>query len=416
MRKSLLFPAFLAGGLLFAVSSGAQTTLALGDIAFTGYNSVTGDDFSFVILRTGGIAANTQIKFTNRGWNTGACGTNGWAAAAEEEVVWTAAVAIPYGRQIRIAGLTATYAYGSPGTVTGTALNQSTVGDQIFAYQGTQTGAHTMLAGIHMNEEPGLTGAANWDNVGAPSGTQSNKPACIVNGTHGLFINPEINNARLRANVILSGNPATDRSRVNNAANWEVNETTDFVLPGALSGLPVEFTYIKALQRNNAINVEWGIGTEEDILSYTIEKSDDGRLYVESGTLTATGKSTYSWTDAQPASGNNYYRIRANEQDGSTKYSTIAVVNLTRGVKGVSVYPSSVTGNSFTLQLNSLPAGNYKLNMISTIGQTVFSRNITHGGGSATQIVTLPASTQKGVYRLNMTNGSVNSVTTIVVE
>lgn len=425
MRKALLYTAVLFMSLTCAFSSSAQTTLALGDIAFTGYNSVgaASDEFSFVILRTGGIAAGTVIKFTDRGWADApstTCGTNSWGPNVETEVVWTAAVAIPYGRQIKIAGLTASYAYGSPGTVTGTALSFSSVGDQIFAYQGTQTGVYTMLAGLHMNYEAGVTSATNWDNTGAGS-TQSARPDCIVNGTHGLYItnlaaNDEVDNARLRPGVILSGNAATDRSRVNNAANWEIADATPFTLPPGLAGLPVEFTYIKALQKNSGVNVEWGIGTEEDIINYTVEKSDDGRLYMEAGVLAASGKGTYNWTDLQPALGNNYYRIRATETDGTVKYSTVAVVNLTRGVKGVSVYPSTVKGNVFTLQMNSLPAGNYKLNLISALGQTVLSRNMVHGGGSATQTVTLPAAIQKGVYRVNVTNGSVNSITTIVVE
>ncbi|MGB8194954.1 MAG: hypothetical protein WCF67_23665, partial [Chitinophagaceae bacterium] len=348
---------------------------------------------------------------------TNTCGTNNWATGAEEEVVWTAAVAIPYGRQIRIQGLTAFYAYGAPGAVTGVAISLSSVGDQLFAYQGTQTGAHTLLAGIHMNEEPGVTSATNWDNVTAasPSGTQSNKPACIVNGTHGLFINPEVNNARLKTSVILSGNPATDRSRVNNAANWDVNEVTDFTLPGALSGLPVEFTYIKALEKTGRISVEWGIATEEDIKDYTIEKSDDGRLYAELGVIAATGKKTYTWSDLQPANGNNFYRIRATELDGTVKYSTVTIVNLSKSGKGASVYPSIVRSGQFNLQLTNLPAGNYKLNLFSTIGQLVFSRTINHGGGSSTQSITLPSSLQKGVYRMNV-SGTTNNLTTIVVE
>src|SRR5215213_6726385 len=193
MSKNLLKPILLFCFLSAGMAANAQTTLALGDIAFTGYNSTSSDNFSFVILRTGGIAAGTVIKFTDRGWYgvpTNTCGANGWATTVEEEVVWTAAVAIPYGRQVSIQGLTATYPYGAAGTVTGTALNLSTVGDQIFAYQGTQTGVYTMIAGIHMNVEPGVTSATNWDNITAvsPSGTQSNKPACIVNGTHGLYI------------------------------------------------------------------------------------------------------------------------------------------------------------------------------------------------------------------------------------
>lgn len=433
MRKGLLFASVLFISLTGAISSSAQTTLALGDIAFTGYNSspaAPNDDFSFVILRTGGIAAGTVIKFTSRGWwgsPTNTCGTNSWGSTVEEEVTWTAAVAIPYGRQIRISNLTAFYAYGAPGTVAGAALNLGAGGDQIIAYQGTQTAAHTILTGIQMNYTVGVTNSANnWDNTAiSPTGTESNRPPCIVNGTHGLFVTQpaanadgmdEVDNARLKATVILSGNPATDRSRVNNRANWDGQDGTALTLPGSVSGLPVEFTYIKALQKNSGINVEWGIATEEDIINYTIEKSDDGRLYMESGVLAASGKGTYNWTDLQPALGNNYYRIRATEVDGTVKYSTVAVINLTRGVKGASVYPSVVKGNVFTLQMNSLPAGNYKLNLISALGQTVLSRNLAHGGGSATQTVTLPASIQKGVYRVNVTNGSVNSITTIVVE
>ncbi|HEY0679338.1 MAG TPA: hypothetical protein VGD17_13700 [Chitinophagaceae bacterium] len=423
MRTRLLYPCMIFMLSFLSFSTNAQTTLALGDIAFTGYNSGTTDAFSFVILRTGGIAAGTIIKFTDRAWwgsPTNACGTNSWGTTSvEEEVVWTAAVAIPYGRQIKISGLTATYAYGAPGTVTGVGINLSSVGDQIFAYQGTQTGAHTMIAGIHMNEEPGVTSATNWDNIlspAVPSGTQSNRPPCLVNGTHALFINPEVNNARLKPSVILSGNPATDRSRVNNVANWDVNDVTDFILPGALSGLPVEFTYIKAIERTGKVNVEWGIGTEEEIVDYVIEKSDDGRLYMELGVVPATRKNSYSFTDLQPANGNNFYRIRATEINGTRKYSTVAIVNLSKTKKGMAVYPTIVRANQFTLQLTNLPAGNYRLNLQSATGQLVFSRNYTHAGGSATQTITLPATVQSGVYKLNLRGDGENRVTTIVVE
>jgi hypothetical protein len=417
MRRGILYIVLALVFLVNSVASKAQTTLVLGDIAFTGFNvdahpSDGGDHFSFVILRTGGIASGTTIRFTDKGWSTGACGTNGWAAGVEGDILWTATSALPYGRQVRISSA----GTASTGTVSGTPITPAATGDQIFAIQGTIAGAHTMLAGIHMNEEIGITSATNWDNQAVPTAAQSNKPACIVNGTHGLFINPEVDNARLKPSVILSGNPATDRSRVNNVANWDVNDVTPFDLPGPLSGLPVEFTWVKATERSGKVQVDWGIGLEEEMKDYTLERSFDGRLYVEMGTVPASGKNTYTWTDVQPYTGVNYYRIRATEINGITKYSTVAIVNLSKGGKGIGVYPNVVRNNNFNLQMTNLPAGSYKLTMISAVGQVVYSRSFAHSGGSATQTVNLPAATPKGVYRINMSSGVETVITTVVVE
>lgn len=426
MRKTILYSALFVILLSVANTSSAQTTLALGDIAFTGFNVDAagdgGDHFSFVILRTGGIAAGTTIRFTDRGW-TGqpgaACGTNSWSATAEGDILWTATTALAYGAQVRISSV----GTASTGTITQvTAFSFAAGGDQIFAIQNSPqpganiNGAHVMLAGLHMNEEVSTTSATNWDNQAAPTTSQSNKPACIVNGTHGLFINPEVDNARIKPSVVLSGNPATDRSRINNAANWDVDDATPFTLPGPLSGLPVDFTWIKAAQKGSAVSVEWGVGEEDQILHYTIERSFDGRLFTEVGTIQAAGRRTYSWSDLKPMDGNNYYRIRATEMSAAEKYSTIAIVNLGKGSKGIGVYPNIVRSGQFNLQITNLPAGNYKLNVHSGTGQLVYSRTINHTGGSATQSINLPSAMPKGIYRLNMFTTAENAVATIVVE
>ncbi|MBK7432595.1 MAG: hypothetical protein IPI66_01030 [Chitinophagaceae bacterium] len=102
-----------------------------GDIGFTSYTSTTTDEFSFVLLRN--IGPGTVINFTNNGWLS----TNVFGVG-EETVTWTSNAAYPAGTEIKISGLTATLAAGgSAGTVTGTALNLSTTGDQILAYRGT---------------------------------------------------------------------------------------------------------------------------------------------------------------------------------------------------------------------------------------------------------------------------------------
>lgn len=429
MNKKLLTPVLLFSFLLTSTLAGAQA-LTIGQIAFTGINTsnTPTDDFSFAILRTGGIVAGTKVRFTDKGWQSGTCTTPTWGSSAECEIEWTAGSGInKYGVQVRIFwnGTSMQATNGTVAIISGTW--SLATGDQLFAYQGPFTAPTVMLAGLHLNiEKDGMgnvtTGPANWDNFGTiTTGTNSNRPACLTNGTYAMWFSnatSDVFNARLKA-ITLTGTIGTDLANIYTPANWDIdiNGTTPYPLPNnTLRGLPVDFTYIKALQKNSGVNVEFGIGTEQDIIDYTLEKSTDGRVYSDAGTISASGKKTYSLSDLQPVQGNNYYRIRAAEMDGSFKYSTVAVVNLSRGVKGVSVYPSLVKGNNFTLQINNLAAGNYKLNLVSAVGQTVLSRNLAHGGGSATQTVTLPATIQKGVYRVNVTNGSVNSVTTIVVE
>ncbi|MDX1956395.1 MAG: hypothetical protein SFU20_12765 [Chitinophagaceae bacterium] len=69
IKKAVLF--ILLG---FHLTANAQTTLAAGDIAFTGYNAddntVNGpssnDDFSFILLKN--ITSGTSIYFTDFGW------------------------------------------------------------------------------------------------------------------------------------------------------------------------------------------------------------------------------------------------------------------------------------------------------------------------------------------------------------
>src|SRR4051812_17139986 len=70
-RFHLLFVVII---LMSCIGTTGQTTLTTGDISFTGYNSnnsgIAANNFSFIILRPGGIAASTFINFTDCGYNS----------------------------------------------------------------------------------------------------------------------------------------------------------------------------------------------------------------------------------------------------------------------------------------------------------------------------------------------------------
>ena len=77
-----------------------QTTLSEGDIAITGVNSDTPDEFSFVLLRD--ISSGTIINFTDKGW----LANGGWRLnttgnnVLEGILTWTATTDLPCGTVI----------------------------------------------------------------------------------------------------------------------------------------------------------------------------------------------------------------------------------------------------------------------------------------------------------------------------
>ena len=108
-----------------------ETTLSIGDIAFISY-SADEDDFAFVILKD--INAGTTIKFTDQGWQA----AGGFAG---NEGTITVEFCRPYscGDEFNIFDATQEIKDASgqiAGDLTGTQLDLSTSGDQIFAYQG----------------------------------------------------------------------------------------------------------------------------------------------------------------------------------------------------------------------------------------------------------------------------------------
>jgi hypothetical protein len=229
----------LASWVVTPLPAGA-TTLNAGDIAFTGYTSTsTNDDFSFVLLRN--IGPGTVINFTNNGWLS----TNVFRAG-EETVTWTSNAAYAAGNEIKISALTSTLAAGgSAGTVTGTALNLSTSGDQILAYRGTAA-APTFISGIHHNVmsttigDPVSTTAAAWDGT-ANSANASALPTGLTTGVNCIWIgiqdvpSSEFNNSKFGLCNLpaVAGSVNALRAALNNQANWTKDNSTppSFTLP-----------------------------------------------------------------------------------------------------------------------------------------------------------------------------------------
>ena len=168
--------------------------------------------------------------------------------------------------------------------------------------------------------------------------------------------------------------------------------------------LPVKLSSVRAYQKAQAIQVEWTTQTEVNVEAYEVEKSADGRSFSKLGRVNAKGigsvTTQYDWLDNMPFTANNYYRIKSIDKDGKTQYSKIVKVNLAASAGEMIIYPTPFSGNSFTLQLNTIPKGLYQLRLTNSLGQQVFSKQFNHSGGSAAQTIDLPQNMANGMYHV----------------
>ena len=163
--------------------------------------------------------------------------------------------------------------------------------------------------------------------------------------------------------------------------------------------------------------LEWLVQTEVDMESYDVEKSNDGRSFARQATKQARGNNVsttaYDWLDVSPNNGNNYYRIKATSKNGQTQYSKIVKVNLGVSLGGMAIYPTPLSGNTFTLQLNTIPKGIYKLRIVNSVGQQVWSKQLQHTGGSSSQTIDLTQNIAGGIYHVELHGGEIRLTKTL---
>lgn len=356
--------------ILTLASAGSKAqVLSAGDIAFTAYNSnsIT-DEFSFVLLKN--IPSGTVIYFTDNAWLEAPISA---LRSGEETITWTSNSSLVAGQEIKISGLTATLSAGAgtPGTVTGTALNLSTGGDQILAFQGS-IASPTFISAIHMNVYDTNVGdainttAASWDAGNSNNTNGSALPPGLTTATDCIWIGTFQVSASEKDNAkfICPGGYTTIaqiRAAVNNQANWITeDQPANTILPPSgcnfLSVLPIRFVYFDAkLNADKTARLEWNLSQQNDVKEFVVERSLDGVAFTRIGTLAAlyTTSNTYSYTDNQVFAGENYYRIRINYYSGKSDYSSVDELTI-KPDADIVLFPNPVTDHFTVRQFGAM--------------------------------------------------------------
>lgn len=172
---------------------------------------------------------------------------------------------------------------------------------------------------------------------------------------------------------------------------------------GALPIFLVDFT---AKENNGKNLLNWNTASEINSDYFTIERSTDGRNFSSIGRVNAAGfsstETTYSFTDASPADGKNFYRLVMTDRDGTFEYSKVVVItNKKNGSISFGYVNLSASSGSASIIINSSKSQPATLSLIDATGRVVLNNPIQLQAGMNTISKNIPA-LPGGVYYLRL--------------
>ncbi len=140
------------------------------------------------------------------------------------------------------------------------------------------------------------------------------------------------------------------------------------------STLPIKLLYFVAeLSNHRSVNLEWVTSTEENFDRFILERSISAVDFEPIYEVQGFGRDIFSvenkyrYEDEKPILGNNYYRLKAIDLDGSVEYFGVRVVKLT-GPKHLFIYPNPSSGNSISFGINFNPSENDQVLIVNSFG------------------------------------------------
>ena len=112
--------------------------------------------------------------------------------------------------------------------------------------------------------------------------------------------------------------------------------------------LPITLLSFQATPNKKTVRLNWTTASEINNDYFTIERSSNGSSFAAIGNVKGSGNTSdltkYTFVDAQPINGINYYRLRQTDFDKKTTLSNILSVEMSRSNTQIAIYPNPTTG------------------------------------------------------------------------
>ena len=186
------------------------------------------------------------------------------------------------------------------------------------------------------------------------------------------------------------------------------NSFSQFLIASTGSSvLPVTLLRFSGRQQQHTTLLEWEVAEEINLLAYEVQRSSDGINFKVIGNVDAINKTTYNFTDAQPVTGNNYYRIKLIDKDGRSRLS--AIIKITFDKNGIiKLLPTPVKYGQ-PLRIQNLTAAATQVTLYLSDGKLF--KKYTIAAGREIQVLDLP----KGTIIYQATSATGNSISGVTL-
>jgi len=179
---------------------------------------------------------------------------------------------------------------------------------------------------------------------------------------------------------------------------------------GIISGigiiLPVRLIYFSAEKNDQKVLLRWTASSEDNTV-FTVLHATDGVNFKAIGTVKGNSNgnaaTNYSFTDANPAAGINYYQLQITGDPGTrTTYSDIAMVNLTDVQRIAVAYPNPAHDH-FSIRVNNAYNNkDHQVTITDLTGKLMYTNNYKPANGIIT--VTPAQFLKPGLYIFKITS------------
>lgn len=177
------------------------------------------------------------------------------------------------------------------------------------------------------------------------------------------------------------------------------------------SPLGVQFSSFLALNKGCTNDISWSTASEKGNDYFNVERSKNGKDFTSLAQIPSKGSrnlmQNYSFVDANPIMGTNYYRIRQTDLDKVTTLTTVKQVETNCTMSDISIYPNPTYNVVYVKGL----AEGQTVELYNALGQLVHKVDVK----SETEVLDISKLTD-GVYNIRVLRNNVSIFTIKLVK
>ena len=233
-------------------------------------------------------------------------------------------------------------------------------------------GNWTNLAGRNTVQESNTTNQGRLGGMPALTGIRENWTRELIEIPAAYYSS---NNVRFRFEFSSDGTSANDFENDLDDGfyidNFKIVKSTS-----SLVTLPVQFlSFNGRLLPDETVHLNWEAITDRMHDYFEVQRSADGSSFYSIGQV--SGAAPYRLIDTAPFIGNNYYRVKQMDKDGTITYSQIISVYFNPVKFTAFVYPNPVT-DVLRIRINTAMAGTYTVSLVDMAGRKMHEERISN--------------------------------------